>query len=87
MDIKGAGTLKEKVYMWQPEGYDDGSGQVCLLEKMLYGLKQSEHELNKELVLKLTKHGCTLESGSTPGDLEHALGKLQFLANMTRPNI
>lgn len=44
MDIKGAylnGTLKEMVYMWQPEGYDDKSGRVCRLVKTLYGLKQS----------------------------------------------
>jgi hypothetical protein len=60
MDVKGAylnGTLNEKVYMRQPEGYDDGSGRVCLLEKTLYGLKQSGREWNKELDLKLTKHG------------------------------
>ena len=44
MDIKGAylnGNLQENVYMHQPEGYDDGSGRVCLLIKTLYGLKQS----------------------------------------------
>ena len=32
MDIKGAylnGVIKEKVYMCQPEGYDDESGRVC----------------------------------------------------------
>jgi len=29
MDIKGAyldGFLKETVYMWQPDGFDDGTG-------------------------------------------------------------
>ena len=44
MDVKGAylnGILKEKVYMKQPEGFDDGTGRVCLLIKTLYGLKQS----------------------------------------------
>jgi reverse transcriptase-like protein len=38
MDVKGAylnGILKEKVYMRQPEGYDDGTGRVCLLIKTL----------------------------------------------------
>lgn len=42
MDVKGAylnGILKEKVYMQQPEGYDDGSGRVCLLVKTIYGFK------------------------------------------------
>ena len=44
MDAKGAypnSILHEKVYMKQPEGYDDKSGRVCELIKMLYGLKQS----------------------------------------------
>lgn len=33
--------LAEEVYMCQPEGYDDGSSQVCQLNKALYGLKQA----------------------------------------------
>jgi len=33
------GNLKETIYMIQP-----GSGRVCLLQKCLYGLKQSERE-------------------------------------------
>jgi hypothetical protein len=56
MDIKGAylnGILKEKVYMRQPEGYNNGSGKVALLIKTLYGLKQSGREWNKELDSKL----------------------------------
>ena len=47
MDIKGAylnGTLKECVYMQQLEGFDDGTGQVCLLIKTLYSLKQAGQE-------------------------------------------
>jgi len=60
MDVTGAylnGTLKEKVYMRQPEGYEDGTGRVCLLIKTLYGLKQSGREWNKELNNKLKKFG------------------------------
>ena len=60
MDIKGAylnGVLKEKVYMRQPEGYDDESGRVCLLIKTPYGLKQSGQEWNKELDIKLKSFG------------------------------
>jgi hypothetical protein len=59
MDVKGAylnGTLQEEVYMHQPEGYEDGSSQVCLLKKTLYGLKQSGREWNRELDDKLQKH-------------------------------
>jgi hypothetical protein len=42
MDIKGAylnGTLKETLYMRQPDGFEDGSSRVCHLIKTLYGLK------------------------------------------------
>lgn len=62
MDVKGAylnGTLKEKVYMTQPEGHNDGTGRVCLLVKTLYGLKQSGREWNKELDAKLKKYAFT----------------------------
>ena len=60
MDVKGAylnGTLKETVYMQQPEGHDDRTGRVCRLVKTLYGLKQSGREWNIELNTKLYKHG------------------------------
>ena len=59
MDVKGAylnGTLKEKVYMLQPERFEDRTDHVCQLIKTLYGLKQSGREWNKELDDKLTKH-------------------------------
>jgi hypothetical protein len=59
MDVKGAylnGMLKETVYMRQPTGYEDNTGCTCQLIKMLYGLKQSGCEWNKELDNKLKKH-------------------------------
>jgi hypothetical protein len=59
LDVKGAylnGTLNERVYMRQPEGYEDGTEKSCLLVKTLYGLKQSGHEWNIELDSKLKKH-------------------------------
>ena len=62
MDIKAAylnGILKEKVYMKQPEGYDDGTGWVCKLIKTIYGLKQSGCEWNHELDAKLKNLGYT----------------------------
>jgi hypothetical protein len=57
MDMKGAylnSRLKEKVYMHQPEGFNDGTGRVCLLIKTIYGLKQSGCEWNNEFNEKLT---------------------------------
>jgi len=39
--------------MQQPEGYGDGTGCICLLIKMLYGLKQAGREWNIELDTKL----------------------------------
>jgi len=59
IDIKGAylnSILKEKVYMKQPEGYDDGTGCICLLIKTLYGLKQAGREWNHEFDSKMRKH-------------------------------
>ncbi|CAI7909702.1 unnamed protein product [Closterium sp. NIES-54] len=35
------GVVDEEIYMKQPEGYDDGSGRVCRLNKAIYGLKQA----------------------------------------------
>jgi hypothetical protein len=44
MDVKGTylnSLLEEMVYMKQPEGYEDGTGQVCKLIKTMYDLKQA----------------------------------------------
>ena len=60
MDVKEAylnGILQEKVYMKQPEGFGDGTEKVCLLQKTLYGLKQSGWEWNKELDWRLKDIG------------------------------
>ena len=56
MDIKGAylnGILQEKVYMRQPEGFEDGTDRVCTI----YGLKQSGREWNKEFDAKIKTFG------------------------------
>jgi histone deacetylase 1/2 len=50
------GTLKEEVYIQQPEGFQDGSARVLKLLKSLYGLKQAPrawHDMLKEALLKL----------------------------------
>ena len=44
VDVVGAylnAHLKETIYMQQPPGYEDGSNNVLLLIRTLYGLKQS----------------------------------------------
>ena len=46
MDVKMVflhGHLEESIYMEQPQGFrEPGSeGEICLLKKSLYGLKQS----------------------------------------------
>jgi len=62
MDVKSAylnGDLEEEIYMLQPEGYEDGTGRVCLLIKTIYGLKQSGRQWNRKLDRILHKHGYT----------------------------
>lgn len=52
-DVKTAflyGKLEEEVVMKQPDGYDDGTGRVCLLIKSLYGLKQAPRCWNKQFI-------------------------------------
>lgn len=50
-DVKSAflnGDLKETIFMNQPEGFNDGTGRICLLKKSLYGLKQAPKIWNDE---------------------------------------
>jgi len=35
------GDLDETIYMYQPEGNNDGTSKVCKFKKSLYGLKQA----------------------------------------------
>ena len=52
VDVVGAylnGTLQETIYMAQPPDYDDGTGQISLLIKALYGLRQAGQAWNNEL--------------------------------------
>ncbi|GBN99168.1 hypothetical protein AVEN_67146-1 [Araneus ventricosus] len=47
MDVKIAflnGNLDEDVHMSPSQGYDDGTGKVCKLNKSLYGLKQAPRQ-------------------------------------------
>ena len=59
MDVKGGylhSMLEEEIYIRQPDGFDDGSGQVLKLRQALYGLKQSGrtwHQCLRGLLLGL----------------------------------
>src|SRR6267142_4662781 len=81
MDVKGAylnGILKERVYMHQPEGFEDGTRKICLLVKTLYGLKQSGHEwiiqfdvrVRKHSFLRLCSDPCVYVQRQCKGNLE-----------------
>lgn len=48
------GSLSEEIFMKQPEGYNDGSNNVCKLMRSLYGLKQAPRCWNKCIVDYLT---------------------------------
>ncbi|CAI7896347.1 unnamed protein product [Closterium sp. NIES-54] len=70
MDVTTAflnGVLEEKIFMAQPEGFDDGSGRVLRLKKALYGLKQAP----RQWYLKL--RGVLEEIGFTPSTDDHSL--------------
>jgi len=41
--------LHEKIYMKQPQGYENGKNEVCELRKALYGLKQAGREWHHTL--------------------------------------
>jgi len=63
MDVGNAylnAELKETIYMAQPQGYETGDdGSVCLLDKSLYGLRQSGRGWNEHLNAFLLELGFT----------------------------
>lgn len=66
-DVKTAflhGDLKEEIYMFQPDGFDDGSGRICKLKKSIYGLKQAPKNWNT----KFSSFLCSLSLNSTDDD-------------------
>jgi len=82
IDVKTAflyGTITEKIYMEQPDGFNDGTNRVCLLNKSLYGLRQAPHRwysrfdsFMKEFGLKATNADPCIYT-SNDGDLLVAL--------------
>jgi len=51
------GELEEEIFMKQPEGFGDGTDQVCQLQRSLYGLKQAPRCWNKRIGNHLVKLG------------------------------
>jgi hypothetical protein len=62
VDVVGAylnGELKEQIYMKQIPGYEDGTDSVLLLQKTLYGLRQSGRVWNEKLNKAFIQFGFT----------------------------
>nr|GEU58882.1 hypothetical protein [Tanacetum cinerariifolium] len=77
MDVKTAflhGSLKEDVYVYQPEGFIDADhpSHVCKLKKVLYGLKQASRAWYDELSTFL------LQSGFSKGTIDLTLFTRRF---------
>ncbi|KAL0902482.1 hypothetical protein ABMA27_000340 [Loxostege sticticalis] len=59
------GKLQEEIYMNQPDGYNDGTSRVCLLQRSLYGLKQAPRCWNscfEEILLENGFVQCAADS-------------------------
>ncbi|GJX79785.1 retrovirus-related pol polyprotein from transposon TNT 1-94 [Tanacetum coccineum] len=61
LDVNNAflhGYIDEEIYMLPPQGYNQAAkGQVCKLNRSLYGLKQASRHWNHELTKFLTSLG------------------------------
>ncbi|GJX33968.1 retrotransposon protein, putative, ty1-copia subclass [Tanacetum coccineum] len=66
LDVKTAflhGNLEETIYMRQPPGFEEGTGnKVCLLKKSLYGLKQSPRQWYKRFDVYMVINGFSRSS-------------------------
>jgi hypothetical protein len=61
------GNVDKEVYMYQPQGFEDGTDRVCKLKKSLYGLKQAPRIWGEHL------RETMLELGFTPSPMDPAL--------------
>ena len=70
LDVKNAflhGTLKEEVYMTQPQGYIDHNhpNYICKLHKSIYGLKQAPRALFESFTPQLLHLGFTASNADS----------------------
>jgi hypothetical protein len=82
MDVKGVylnRILKEDIYMRQPEGYTDGSNNVCKLVKTLYGLKQFRCKWNIQFDQGLQDMGFTRLHSNPCAYVQHQAKDLQII--------
>jgi len=82
-DINNAflhGFIDEEVYMQPSEGYYRASpGQVCKLQRSLYGLKQASRQWNLELTRFLLSKGFLQSKNDHSLFSKHHNGKQVFL--------
>ena len=82
MSLAHSWIVTEVIYMWQPKGYDDGTGHVMWLIHSLYGLKQAVHYWNKYMDRELT---VKIDFSQIPSDAatyvhKHTNGNIIILA-------
>ncbi|GJT03766.1 NAD(P)-binding domain-containing protein [Tanacetum coccineum] len=92
LDVKTAflhGNLKETIYMRQPPGFEERTGnKVYLLKKSLYGLKQSPRQWYKLFYVYMISNGFSRNNyDSCVYFKKFAPGSLMYLMVCTRPNI
>ncbi|GJV80978.1 retrotransposon protein, putative, ty1-copia subclass [Tanacetum coccineum] len=84
LDVKTAflhGNLEETIYMRQPPGFEEGTGNtVCLLKKSFHGLKQSPRQWYKRFDVYMISNGFSRNSyDSCVYFKEFALGMYIYL--------
>lgn len=82
-DVKTAflnGILKERVFMEQPIGFQDGTNRVCQLNKSLYGLKQASRCWNEKFTSFIKLFGFTQSSSDSCVFISRKNGTLTILA-------
>jgi hypothetical protein len=84
LDVKNAflyGTLKEEVYMAQPQGYIDSTNShyVCKLHKSIYGLKQAPRAWFDSFSTQLLHLGFTVSTTDSSLFIYHHKGVIAYL--------